>query len=66
MKKVFDCVFFERESFAHANFALLQLSVCFCSRFQWEKSDFGCKSSKNVIFGIFECFSWYERERSGY
>ena len=28
------------------------------------ESEIGCKSSKNVIFGIFECFSWYERERS--
>ena len=61
IKKFFDCEFFDR--FFHASFSLLQFSVCFCRRFQWEKSDFGCK---NVIFGIFEFFSWYERERSRY
>ena len=64
MKKSFICVFFDEESFVHASFSLLQLSVYFCSRFHLEKSDFGCKSSKNIVFGIFECFFWYELERS--
>ena len=29
MKKFLDCVFFDGESFVHASFTLLQLSVCF-------------------------------------
>ena len=57
MKKFFDCVFFDEESFGQASSSVLQLSVCFCSCFQCEKSDFRCKSRKNVVFGIFQCFS---------
>ena len=34
MKKFLDCVFFDMESFVHASFTLLQLSVCFCTCFQ--------------------------------
>ena len=34
MANFFDCVFFEGESFVHASLSMLQLSVCFCSRFQ--------------------------------
>ena len=34
MKKFLDCVIFDGESFVHASFNLLQLSVCFCTCFQ--------------------------------
>ena len=34
MKKFFDCLFFDEESFGHVSFSVLQLSVCFCSCFQ--------------------------------
>ena len=50
-KKYFDC-----ELFAHASFFLLQLSLCFCHCYQWKKCGFACKTSKNVVIGIFECF----------
>ena len=66
MKNFFDCVFFNGESFVHASFTLLQLIVCFCICFQWKKCVFECTSCKNVVFGILECFSWYELKRSMY
>ena len=34
MKNFLNCVFFDEESFVHASFTLLQLSVCFCTCLQ--------------------------------
>ena len=64
MKHFSDCDIFDGESFVHASFSLLQFSVCFATCFQGKKCVFECKSCKNVVFGDFECFSWYERMRS--
>ena len=66
MKNFFDCVIFDGESFVYANFSLLQFRVRFCTCVQWKKCVFECKSCENVVFGIFECFSRYELERSMY
>ena len=49
MKKLFDCVFFEGESFAHASFSLLQC-VLFAAVFSEKSSILGAKVAKTSFW----------------
>ena len=61
----FDCAFFDTESFFHASFPCCNLVCAFAAVFSEKSPILGTKVAKtSFFFGIFECFSWYERERS--